>query len=158
MFSKQQRNLDRERHLAISLQLHHKLAAQPTEAHQLSFSIAKAQVIVHTYLEHLAIVFILAFGATPSQPSAFFIKICFGLGNRLHHHGDTHRVGAVQGAQKIDAFHVAVFTVVEMPANDFGFIRVWLFFDIIIKEEQPTIRLGFPYQWFDPLPPLGARL
>ncbi len=94
------------------------------------------QLLVHFIFCHSCPAFLLA---------RFGIEIDFSLGHQMVVHGQRHLLNMVQGGNEVDAFDGLSAGVVVMPTNDLVFIRVRLFRDAVVNNDDSVACLYLTY-------------
>lgn len=111
--------------------------------------IAKQQFVLHTYLSHGSHQFTLGDQTGSFSLVRFEITILNRLFDQLKSHRNRDAVHVVQAIEQVETLHCPAFAVIIMPAHDFVFIRIGLFLDGVIKNQNGIFPFNLADRRFD---------
>ncbi len=152
-------------HFAIGLERHDKVFVQVqfNEAHVLSGGVpdvvehmAKRNLIIHRWLEHLTVVLVLAYGRTAFRFARLFVGVGLGLGNEREADGEGNFLAVIQTSHEVESLDHLPAAVVVMPADDVILVRIRFRGNAIVQNQHAVRTLHLPHVRFDHPPQVGG--
>jgi hypothetical protein len=110
------------------------------------------QLVFHTNIQHGSHQLVLG-----DQTGSFLfvrleVTVCQRLADQLKGHWDGDLSNLIQTVEQIEALHRSAFAVIIMPAHHLVFVRVGLFLDGVVKDQDRILPFHLANRWFDFLP------